>query len=258
MAGKAAILVPFALAADDHQRTNARALEAAGAARMLEEKDLSGESLAAAVRALVGEPGRIAAMEEAARRLGRPDAAARVAELLPGTEDGPVLRKIQHVHFVGIGGSGMSGIAEVLLNLGYTVSGSDLKRSATTDRLASLGARVFEGHAAEHASGAHVVVTSTAVRPRQPRGGRGPPARRPRHPARRDAGRADAPQVRGRGGGQPRQDHDHLDGGARARPRRPRPHGGGGRAARRPRLRRAARARASSWWRRPTSRTARS
>jgi len=75
-----------------------------------------------------------------------------------------VLRKIQHVHFVGIGGSGMSGIAEVLLNLGYTVSGSDLKRTATTDRLASLGARVFEGHAPEHARGAHVVVTSTAVR----------------------------------------------------------------------------------------------
>lgn len=84
-AGKAAILVPFALAADDHQRTNARALEAAGAARMLEEKDLSGESLAAVVRALVEEPERIAAMDRAARALGRPDAAARVADLLlPG------------------------------------------------------------------------------------------------------------------------------------------------------------------------------
>lgn len=86
VAGKAAILVPFALAADDHQRTNARALEAAGAARMLEEKDLSGESVAAAVRALVEGPGRIAAMEEAARRVGRPDAAARVADLLLGAE----------------------------------------------------------------------------------------------------------------------------------------------------------------------------
>jgi UDP-N-acetylglucosamine--N-acetylmuramyl-(pentapeptide) pyrophosphoryl-undecaprenol N-acetylglucosamine transferase len=81
-AGKAAILVPFALAADDHQRTNARALEAAGAARMVEEKDLTGESLARAIGALVEEPGRIAAMEEAARRIGRPDAAARVADLL--------------------------------------------------------------------------------------------------------------------------------------------------------------------------------
>jgi len=86
VAGKAALLVPFALAADDHQRTNARALEAAGAARMLEEKDLSGDSLAAAVGALVEEPGRIGAMEEASRKLGRPDAAARVADLLLGAE----------------------------------------------------------------------------------------------------------------------------------------------------------------------------
>jgi UDP-N-acetylmuramate--alanine ligase len=69
------------------------------------------------------------------------------------------------VHFVGIGGSGMSGIAEVLLNLGYTVSGSDLKRSPLTDRLAALGARIAEGHRADHVGDAHVVVTSTAVRP---------------------------------------------------------------------------------------------
>ena len=86
VAGKAAILVPFALAADDHQRTNARALERAGAAVMLEEKDLSGASLAAAVRALLDAPERISAMEEAARRIGRPDAAALVADLLLGTE----------------------------------------------------------------------------------------------------------------------------------------------------------------------------
>src|SRR6185436_14025973 len=76
--------------------------------------------------------------------------------------------KIQRVHFVGIGGIGMSGIAEVLLNLGYTVSGSDLKRSAVTDRLAAQGARFAEGHAAGHVAGAHVVVTSTAVRPDNP------------------------------------------------------------------------------------------
>jgi UDP-N-acetylglucosamine--N-acetylmuramyl-(pentapeptide) pyrophosphoryl-undecaprenol N-acetylglucosamine transferase len=87
-AGKASVLVPFALAADDHQRRNARALEAAGAARMLEEKDLSGESLAGAVRALVDAPDRLRAMEEAARRLGRPDAAARVADLLLPAEGG--------------------------------------------------------------------------------------------------------------------------------------------------------------------------
>ncbi len=58
--------------------------------------------------------------------------------------------KIQQIHFVGIGGIGMSGIAEVLLNLGYKVSGSDLKSSAVTQRLAGLGAAIFEGHRAEN------------------------------------------------------------------------------------------------------------
>jgi UDP-N-acetylglucosamine--N-acetylmuramyl-(pentapeptide) pyrophosphoryl-undecaprenol N-acetylglucosamine transferase len=84
VAGRAAVLVPFAQAADDHQRTNAKALEDAGAARMIEEKDLTGETLARALTALVDEPSRIAAMAEAARRLGRPDAAARVADLVLG------------------------------------------------------------------------------------------------------------------------------------------------------------------------------
>jgi UDP-N-acetylmuramate--alanine ligase len=71
--------------------------------------------------------------------------------------------KIQRVHFVGIGGIGMSGIAEVLLNLGFKVSGSDLRRSAVTDRLAKLGATIYEGHKAEHVAGAEVVVTSSAI-----------------------------------------------------------------------------------------------
>src|SRR5437868_10663600 len=76
--------------------------------------------------------------------------------------------KIQRIHFVGIGGIGMSGIAEVLLNLGYKVSGSDLKASAVTERLASLGATIFEGHSPANVSGAEVVVTSSAVRPDNP------------------------------------------------------------------------------------------
>jgi UDP-N-acetylmuramate--alanine ligase len=71
--------------------------------------------------------------------------------------------KIQRVHFVGIGGIGMSGIAEVLLNLGYKISGSDLKRSLVTDRLATMGAIICEGHRAENVVGAEVVVTSSAV-----------------------------------------------------------------------------------------------
>ncbi len=76
--------------------------------------------------------------------------------------------KIQQIHFVGIGGIGMSGIAEVLLNLGYRVSGSDLKSSAVTQRLAGLGAAVFEGHRAENISGAEVVVTSSAIAAENP------------------------------------------------------------------------------------------
>ena len=71
--------------------------------------------------------------------------------------------KIQRIHFVGIGGIGMSGIAEVLLTLGYKVSGSDLKNSPITERLAKLGAMIFEGHAAENIVGAEVVVTSAAI-----------------------------------------------------------------------------------------------
>jgi len=69
----------------------------------------------------------------------------------------------QHAHFVGIGGIGMSGIAEILLSLEMKVSGSDLKRSAVTDRLAQLGATIYEGHAASNVAGATVVVTSSAV-----------------------------------------------------------------------------------------------
>ncbi len=71
--------------------------------------------------------------------------------------------KAQRIHFIGIGGIGMSGIAEILLNLGYPVSGSDLRHSAVTDRLALLGATVFEGHAAANVVGAAVVVVSSAV-----------------------------------------------------------------------------------------------
>jgi UDP-N-acetylmuramate--alanine ligase len=71
--------------------------------------------------------------------------------------------RIQNIHFVGIGGSGMSGIAEVLLNLGYTVSGSDIAESAATRRLAQLGARVFLGHDKANVAGADAIVTSTAV-----------------------------------------------------------------------------------------------
>jgi UDP-N-acetylmuramate--alanine ligase len=76
-----------------------------------------------------------------------------------------MMRNTHHLHFVGIGGIGMSGIAEILLNLGYTVSGSDLVLSSVTRRLQQQGATVYQGHAAAHAQGADVVVISAAIKP---------------------------------------------------------------------------------------------
>jgi len=76
--------------------------------------------------------------------------------------------RAQHLHFTGIGGIGMSGIAEVLLELGYTITGSDLRLSPTTERLARRGARIFEGHAAANVEGARALVVSSAIDPENP------------------------------------------------------------------------------------------
>ena len=75
----------------------------------------------------------------------------------------PEMRRVNQIHFIGIGGAGMSGIAEVLLNEGYKISGSDIAESAVTQRLAKAGATVFIGHAAENIQGASVVVASSAI-----------------------------------------------------------------------------------------------
>lgn len=75
---------------------------------------------------------------------------------------------VKHLHFVGIGGSGMCGIAEVLLNLGYVVSGSDIARSSVTDHLTALGAKVYIGHKPENIEGADAVVVSSAIKPDNP------------------------------------------------------------------------------------------
>ena len=83
-----------------------------------------------------------------------------LATLMPSSAR---MRRIETIHFVGIGGSGMGGIAEVLINLGYRVQGSDLKPNAITERLAALGAKICIGHKAAHADGADVVVVSSAI-----------------------------------------------------------------------------------------------
>ena len=79
-----------------------------------------------------------------------------------------MFKKFRHVHFVGIGGIGMSGIAEVLINLGYQVSGSDLKKTPLTTRLKKRGAKVYVGHSRDNLNGAQVVVTSSAVSEENP------------------------------------------------------------------------------------------
>ena len=153
-AGKAAILIPLPTATDDHQRKNAEALAAAGAAEVLLQTDVTGPVLAERILALAGDRERRDADGRARRatlRAGR-DAARVIVDRALGSRvsrDRPaeaerrrragVLGKTRRVHFIGIGGIGMSGIAELLANLGYVVTGSDEKRSAVTDRLATLG-----------------------------------------------------------------------------------------------------------------------
>jgi len=83
-------------------------------------------------------------------------------------QHGSEMRRVRRIHFVGIGGAGMCGIAEVLLNQGYLVSGSDLKASAVTRRLADLGATIYPGHTSEHVQGKDVVVVSSAIDERNP------------------------------------------------------------------------------------------
>jgi UDP-N-acetylmuramate--alanine ligase len=93
----------------------------------------------------------------------------RVGMSLVGVKPGHLLFAVsQRVHFIGIGGIGMSGIAEILLTMGYAVSGSDLRRSGATDRLLGMGARIFEGHVAANVAACDVVVTTSAVNAANP------------------------------------------------------------------------------------------
>ena len=91
-----------------------------------------------------------------------------INEISPKSYEVPEMRRIRRIHFIGIGGAGMSGIAEVLLNQGYEISGSDLKASSVTERLVNKGMTVFIGHAPENVVGADVVVNSSAVNSTNP------------------------------------------------------------------------------------------
>ena len=177
--GRPSILIPLPTATDDHQRKNARGAASGGAAEVIDQKDLTGER--------AGEPGARArrAIARTAPADGGGGAPAREAatprnELWTLSSElaerrrlvSGVLERAKRIHFIGIGGIGMSGIAELLVNLGYEVSGSDMQRTDITTRLESLGARIAEGHDAQHVGDAEVVVYSSAVQADQPRDGR--------------------------------------------------------------------------------------
>ena len=154
-----------------------------------------------------------------------------------------MLGRTRRIHFVGIGGIGMSGIAELLANLGYEVSGSDARRSTVTDRLERLGVRVSVGHDAAHVGRADVVVVTSAIKSGNPETIEAVRTPDSGHPAGGDARRAHAVALRHRHRGRPRQDLDDVDGGPGARASRARSDGGHRRTAERVWQQRPARAR---------------
>ena len=164
--GAAALLVPLPTAIDDHQTHNARYLASVEGGWLWPQAQLTAATLASACH-----PG---SQHVAASGHGSASATTNASD----RSDGVRLRgvdsmkhAVQHIHFVGIGGVGMSGIAEILHNLGYQISGSDLADSATLRRLEGLGIRTTVGHGSENVTGADAVVTSTAVQTRRPRSG---------------------------------------------------------------------------------------
>ena len=138
--GRPAILVPLPHALDQDQSANAGVLERAGGALRLPQDDFTPDRLAAEISALASAPQKLVAMAAAARSEGSADAAERLADLvakvIKGNAAMKLPRNIGPIHFIGIGGIGMSGIAEVLMNLGYTVQGSDAADSAKCETLA--------------------------------------------------------------------------------------------------------------------------
>ena len=167
--GKPALLIPYPFAADNHQELNARAMVDRGAAQMVLERNLTGADLALAHRPVDGQSGPagrhgVTVPGAGQTRCGPGD---RGRLLSTGGKRTMYLKKY-HIHFVGIGGIGMSGIAELLLNLGYRVSGSDLKASDITANLQRLGGSIHIGHRAEQIAGADVVVVSSAIDTKNP------------------------------------------------------------------------------------------
>jgi len=206
-----AILIPLPTATDDHQSKNAQAFVDAGAGVLLPQAELTPERLSAEVERILASP---AAMAEKARALGD-SASGRIAVrpvLVVGAHMKRLFRGRQpKLHFIGIGGIGMSGIAEILLGYGYAVSGSDLGTSEVTERLTKLGAQVYPRPQKRPTSAApKFVVISTAIQPGQPRAANRRKRKSADRASRRDAGRAHASEHGHRHRRQSRQDHDDV------------------------------------------------
>ena len=171
--GRPSLLVPYLHAADDHQTANAKALAEAGAAILVPQPELTAERLAAELEGLMRQPAQARGHGAAGARAGPSRRGRAAARRGPGPGRGaPPMTMVPHtvgpIHFVGIGGIGMSGIAEILSNLGYTVQGSDIGDSANVQRLRRQGVTVAIGHAAKNLGKARVVVVSTAIQPDNP------------------------------------------------------------------------------------------
>ena len=185
--GRPAIMIPYPHAIDNHQRANAARLCDAGGGWLIPQEDATPESLSALIRSLLESPDKLQRAAECARRVGVTDAAERLADLVcemigdnahgaaepkSTAEGGHGMREmpltIGTIHFVGIGGIGMSGIAEILHNLGYSVQGSDLSDNANVKRLREMGIAIEIGHREENIGDAQVVVISSAVNPDNP------------------------------------------------------------------------------------------
>ena len=226
-AGVASVLVPLVVSTTAHQRDNAEYMARGSAAIHLPQSEAHARATGRVARnddppqvpaAGAGSP--IAGSPERkplrAWPIENPDEPAPSLAFARHPPGGRVSVEMKHavkrIHFVGIGGAGMSGIAEILHNLGFQVSGSDQSDSAVTQRLALLGVQVRIGHAAEHIGKAQALVTSTAVKADNPEVLAARVQGHPGGAARRDAGRVDAAEERHRHRRHARQDDHDLAG----------------------------------------------
>lgn len=161
---KPMIVVPYPFAMS-HQSQNAAVFSKNRAAIQIEERDLSEERVRNVVKELVHDDAKRSQLAESARRMAFPESSDILASHVLRLAKSPVLvKERKHVHFVGIGGIGMSGIALVLLEMGYRVSGSDAKLSGITKKLEEKGAAIYEGHRASNLpKTADIVVYSSAA-----------------------------------------------------------------------------------------------